>query len=60
MKQFLEKEIKIGFTRSPENMINEIERICEQMNQEGWSFIRSVTDQILEKVTLFFEKEGRV
>jgi hypothetical protein len=57
MKESTERIIKIGFTRNPRRIFNEIEQITARMIRDGWELRDSVMEEGLENIHLFFERE---
>lgn len=57
MKELAEKQIKIGFDRSPQKVVYDIEKTATEMAAQGWKLADNKTDEILGTVVLFFERE---
>ena len=60
MKQVMEKIIPLKGLKNADAISREIERAAEQAHQQGWFFVSSATDEWVESVTLFFERELEV
>lgn len=55
-----EKRIALGLLRESDQVVAEIERVAEQMQRQGWYFLRSHTDPDLREILLFFERDIEV
>jgi len=42
----------------PEILAARIEKEAEKMHEAGWFFTHSATDELMENIVLFFEKEA--
>ena len=61
MKEFTEINIKIHLEDESESEIAaKIEREALKMQQEGWFYLHSHCDALIENLTLFFERELEV
>ena len=56
LRELTEKRIEI-FDRDPEELGAEILSVTEKMHKDGWFFIESQTDALVESIYLFFERE---
>lgn len=56
MRELTERRIEI-FQRDPDELGVEILRVAEKMHSQGWFFVESQTDSLLECIYLFFERE---
>jgi hypothetical protein len=56
MLEQCEKSIKIGFSRKPSMIFDEIELLCCQMADEGWVLKETCIEDGLGYVHLFFER----
>jgi len=41
----------------PETLAMRIENIAEEMHKKGWFFTHSATDELMENIVLFFERD---
>ena len=57
MKESIEKIIKVGFSRDPKKVFDEIESVCAEMIRKGWSLKDSCIEEGLGQVHLFFERD---
>jgi hypothetical protein len=57
MKECTEKIVKIGFSRNPKIVFDEIEIISAQMIRDGWYLRDSCMEDGLGCVHLFFERD---
>jgi hypothetical protein len=57
MKEFTEKCIHLENLENPVKSARQITQITEQMHEEGWYFVVSHTDELMETITLFFERD---
>ena len=55
MMEYTEKVLLIG--DDPAKAIGLIEQMAQEMFLQGWYFLYSETDQYVEKIYLFFERE---
>lgn len=46
--------------RDPEKVAVRIERTAEETCKDGWYFVSALTDEWMDSVTLFFEKDVEV
>lgn len=57
MKECVERVVKIGFTRNPKAIFDEIESISARMIREGWQLRDTCMEDGLGYAHLFFERE---
>ncbi|NLL12364.1 MAG: hypothetical protein GX267_03060 [Fibrobacter sp.] len=57
MRLCAEKIVKIGFTRSPKAIFDEVESVTAEMIRQGWYLKDSCVEDGLGYVHLFFERE---
>ncbi|HEX3019038.1 MAG TPA: hypothetical protein VHP36_01995 [Chitinispirillaceae bacterium] len=57
MKTCAEKVIKIGFSRPPKAIFDEVESVTAEMIRQGWYLKDSCIEDGLGFVHLFFERE---
>jgi len=57
VKENAEKVVKVGFTRSPKKVFDEIERVTAEMIRGGWVLRDSLFEDGLEYAHLFFERD---
>lgn len=57
MKESAERSVKVGFTRSPKKVFDEIEQITAEMVRNGWELKDTMLETGLAYVHLFFERE---
>ncbi len=56
----MEKRVPLDGLRDPEKVALRIERVTEETCRDGWYFVSAITDDWVDSVTLFFEKELEV
>jgi hypothetical protein len=59
VRETAERSVKVGFTKSPKKIFDEIERITAEMMRAGWTLCESVFEDGLGHAHLFFERELR-
>jgi hypothetical protein len=57
MKESTERFIKVGFTRTPRKIFDEVEQVSASLIREGWVLVDSVLEESLEHIHLFFERD---
>jgi len=57
MKEITEKILSLNNFDYPETLAAQIESEAEKMHKEGWFFSHSTTDELMENIVLFFERE---
>ncbi len=57
MKEYTEKIITLPYNGDPDMVIEEIDKEAKVMYDEGWFFIESKTDELINNITLFFERD---
>ncbi len=60
MKQVMEKIVPLKGLKDPTVVVQEMERIAQVASKDGWYFVSSATDEWVESVTLFFERDLEV
>ena len=57
MKEIAEKILPLNNFDFPETLAMRIETEAENMQKSGWFFSHSSTDELMENIVLFFERE---
>lgn len=57
MRESTERVVKVGFTRKPRKVFDEVDAVCAGMRREGWDLKESIMEAGLAKIHLFFERE---
>jgi len=57
MKEISEKILSLSNFDYPETLAAQIESETEKMHKNGWFFSHSATDELMENIVLFFERE---
>jgi hypothetical protein len=57
MKECAERVVKVGFTKDPKDVFDEVERISAEMIKMGWHLSDSCIEDGLGCIHLFFERE---
>ena len=57
MKEAAERVVRVGFTRSPRKIFDEVEQVTADMIRQGWTLTNTVLEDGLGKIHLFFERE---
>ena len=57
MKECVERVVRVGFTRNPKKIFDEIESISAGMIREGWQLRDTCMEEGLGFAHLFFERE---
>lgn len=57
MKECVERKVKVGFTRNPKKIFDEIESVSAAMIREGWSLCDTCFEEGIGYAHLFFERE---
>lgn len=57
MKEIFEKVLLLDNFDYPETLAVRIESEAEKMRREGWFFTHSSTDELMENIVLFFERD---
>ncbi len=61
MKEITERHLKMNLNEVDEDVLStKIESVAQEMAEEGWFFIESNCDGVLENLTLFFERDIEV
>lgn len=58
MKEIAERILKLNNFEYPETLALRIESEAEIMKKEGWFFSHSSTDELMENIVLFFERDN--
>jgi len=57
MRESAERVVKVGFTRSPKKVFDEIDQVTAEMMRDGWVLCDGVLEDGLGYAHLFFERE---
>ncbi len=57
MKERVEKTIEIGFEKSVDSVVNDIEATTQRMASRGFKVVNTNVDDLLKHVSIIFEKE---
>jgi hypothetical protein len=57
VKEIFEKVLLLDNFDYPETLAVRIESEAEKMRREGWFFTHSSTDELMENIVLFFERD---
>ena len=57
MRECTEKVVKVGFTKKPGRVLDEVERVTAEMLRGGWSLKETVLEDGLGYLHLFFERD---
>jgi len=57
VKEISERIMSLDNFDYPETLAANIENEAEKMHKEGWFFTHSATDELMENIVLFFERE---
>lgn len=57
MREIAERILPLNNFEYPEILAARIESEAEKMQTEGWFFTHSSTDELMENIVLFFERE---
>jgi len=60
MKQYMEKVIPLDHLQNPDAVAVQIERTASALHEQGWYFLNAVTDELMESLTLCFERDLEV
>ena len=60
MKESAERVVKVGFSRSPKKIFDQVDGITAGMVREGWVLADSILEEGLGKIHLFFERDVQV
>lgn len=60
MKESMEKVIPLEGLRYPEKLARRVEKEAESCYTQGWFFAGSMADELMETLTLFFERDIEV
>lgn len=56
----MERMIPLEGLRYPEKLARRVEHEAETLFSQGWFFAGSMTDELMETLTLFFERDLEV
>lgn len=56
----MERIVPLDGLRYPESLAARIEREAESLHAQGWFFAGSMADELMENLTLFFERDLEV
>lgn len=57
MKECCERVVKVGFSKDPKIIFDEVERVSAEMIKKGWKLNDSCIEDGLGCIHLFFERE---
>ena len=57
MKESTEKVISLKGLKDPEALADHIEEVAIKMSELKWEFVTSAADDLMENLTLFFERD---
>jgi len=57
VKESAERMVKVGFTRDPKKVFDEIDLVTAEMVRQGWVFVEGMIEDGLGYAHLFFERE---
>ncbi|MFP4416626.1 MAG: hypothetical protein ACLFSB_05105 [Chitinispirillaceae bacterium] len=57
MREHTERRIKVGFSRKPRKIFDEVEMVTASMLRLGWYLADSCLEESLGCIHLFFERE---
>ncbi len=57
MKEFLERVVRVGLSRDPRKVFDEIESISAEMIRGGWELHESCVEESFGNVHLIFQRE---
>ncbi|MDR0515432.1 MAG: hypothetical protein LBH25_00095 [Fibromonadaceae bacterium] len=57
MREIFEKVLPLNNFDYPETLAALIESEAERMQEKGWFFSHSSTDELMESIVLFFERD---
>lgn len=59
MKETAERTAKLGFTKNPKKVVDEVERITAEMIRDGWHLKDTIVEESLGNIHLLFERDVR-
>jgi len=60
VKQWMERRIELKGLKDPDGVVRLLEHTAEGAKAQGWFFVSAVSDEWMDSVTLFFEKDLEV
>ncbi|MGL1933869.1 MAG: hypothetical protein OCD01_02555 [Fibrobacterales bacterium] len=57
MKEYKEQIIPLPYDGDPDLIVEVIDTAAQKLYNEGWYFIESRTDELVNNITLFFERD---
>jgi hypothetical protein len=57
MLEIKEYRIKVGLSREPKNIFDEIEQTTARFIRDGWRLKETITDDFLEYIDLLFVRD---
>jgi hypothetical protein len=57
LREIFELVISLNNFDYPETLAMRIENVAEDMHKKGWFFTHSSTDELMENIVLFFERD---
>jgi len=60
MRETMEKIIPLEGLRYPDKLARRVEMLAEEQYAAGWFFVNCMADELMETLTLFFERDAEV
>jgi len=60
VRESAERTVKVGFSRSPKKVFDEIDLVTADMVRQGWVFTEGIIEDGLGFAHLFFERDIEV
>lgn len=57
MKESSERVVKVGLTRNPKKVFDQVDSVTAEMVRQGWVLTDTVMEDGLAKIHLFFERD---
>ncbi|MFP4522671.1 MAG: hypothetical protein ACLFQK_11045 [Fibrobacterota bacterium] len=57
MKEYVKREVELGYLRPAADIIDDMERISAEMEKKGWAFSESRADTLMKKILLLYERD---
>jgi hypothetical protein len=57
MKESAERTVKVGFSRNPKKIFDQVDAVTADMVRQGWAMKNAVLEESLGNIHLFFERE---
>jgi hypothetical protein len=58
MKESAERTVKVGFSRDPKKIFDEVEAVTADMIRQGWAMQDAVVEEGLGNIHLLFERDA--